>query len=123
MLVYFSPGSGHKCAMSEEAMAEKFASWLRSHGGSIHPDLDFFHGLRGNDRGVLARKAIKEGDTLIRVPLNICLHVPTPEEWTHTNEGDEAVDYLLSLEIRPSPFISAVLRLMHHRAKVSIFLG
>lgn len=101
----------------------KFASWLKSVGGSIHPDLDFFHELPGNDRGVLARKAIKEGDTLIRVPLNICLHMPSVDQWTDMKEGDDAIDYLLSLEELPSPFISTVLLLMHHNAKVSVSLG
>ena len=101
-------------------MAEKFVSWLTSHGGSLHPDLDFFHELPGSDRGVVSRKAIKEGDTLIRVPLDICLHMPTVDDGT---EVDEVVDFLLKLEGRPSPFISTVLQFLHHQTRVRVSLG
>ena len=64
-----------------ETKQDCFVGWIRSHGGYLHPDLDLFAPLPGGDRGVVTRAAIKEGEQLVRVPLDICLHMPTDAEW------------------------------------------
>ena len=59
-----------------------FLSFLRERGGFVHPKLKLFDEVDDNgDRGVFAQEDIQEGQQLVLVPLQCCLHMPTQLEW------------------------------------------
>lgn len=60
-----------------------FQSFLRERGGFVHPKLKLFCEVDDDgDRGVFAQEDIPEGQQLVLVPLQCCLHMPTQLEWT-----------------------------------------
>lgn len=50
-----------------------FVQWLEEEGGYVHPSLNLFHSFEAGKRGVLATKAIEEGQYLILVPSHATL--------------------------------------------------
>ncbi len=101
-------------------MAEELAEWLARNGGCLNPDLNFFHALPGGDRGVVARKDIDRDTVLVYVPLCLCLHMPTEEEWeSEAISQDQAARFLRKLSEPLSAFLATVLLLMHEISKAS----
>ena len=67
------------CRMA--AVSEAFFRWVDVNGAFMHPQLSLFHALASGDRGVVAQERINQGEELVSVPLDACIHMPTEEEW------------------------------------------
>ncbi|KAK9818347.1 hypothetical protein WJX72_011060 [[Myrmecia] bisecta] len=94
-----------------------FTSWFTEHGGRVHPDLSLFDSSGdGDDRGVFAKANIPKGQLLVSCPSTLSLRVPTGEHWADgedNNMTSPAVQHLVSLQPRLSPFISTVMALLY----------
>ena len=65
-----------------------FLTFLRDRGAFVHPKLKLFCETDDNgDRGVIVNEDIPEGQQLMLIPLQCCLHMPTREEWARQQVG------------------------------------
>lgn len=77
-----------------------FLEWLEREGGYINGDLCLFDDIEGEGRGVIAKKAIKEGQQLLLIPAALCIHYdPLPSSSSSESEPTDQVTSYNYLEI------------------------
>lgn len=112
---------------------ERFVAWVNDAGGFIHPSVCLFaplsHGGDQFDRGVICTDVVEPNDTLLLIPLRLCLYMPLSDDFVvchttlsltkdkHTQENLPAsVAHLAGLKHKPSHFICTVLILLSEAA-------
>jgi len=74
-LIAFGPVSSQDAAgPAGQGLLPQFSTWLRRHGVDDGRVRLVDEDEQGWGRGIVARKALKEGDLLFRIPLEWCLH-------------------------------------------------
>lgn len=58
----------------------EFLKWAEERGAYVHPALDVFGLSARRGRGVMAKEAIKDGEQLMLIPIDLCIHSPTDKE-------------------------------------------
>jgi hypothetical protein len=101
-------------------VSQSFKEWMAANDAFLNPKINFFQPLDGGDRGVVATQQMDADTELVRVPLHLCIHMPTDVEWASHKAGalklDSATVFLRGQPI--TPFAATTLLLMHHMSKV-----